>query len=102
VINEELFTIKTISSCSQCIMNKPSERPIPTIHLTADERHNEDVVMELFNKRRYTFYSDDEKTSFFSFCSSAFAAASQLGIHVWAAQRWVKPWIIHLSIAQPI
>lgn len=55
---------------------------------------NEDVDMELGNKRRYTFYSDDEKTRFFHlFFSknlSASAAARQLGIHIRAAQRWVK------------
>jgi hypothetical protein len=94
VIDEELFAIETISSRTQFLMNKPPERPIHAMVPVAAERHNEDVVMELFNKRRYTFYSDDEKTRFFhlffSKCLSAAAAARQLGIHVRAAQRWVK------------
>ncbi|KAH8555739.1 hypothetical protein BGW37DRAFT_478363 [Umbelopsis sp. PMI_123] len=50
--------------------------------------------MEFCNKRCYTVYSDDEKTRFFhlffSKCLNASAAARQLGIHVRAAQRWVK------------
>ncbi|CAO0790837.1 unnamed protein product [Mucor circinelloides] len=64
------------------------------MHSAADERNSKDVDMELCNKRRYTFYSDDEKTRFFrlffSKCLSASAAARQLGIHVRAAQRWAK------------
>ena len=49
--------------------------------------------MDLCNKRRYIFYSDDEKTRFFHLFlvdASASAAAKQLGIHIRAAQRWVK------------
>ncbi|KAI7861933.1 hypothetical protein BDF14DRAFT_1862271 [Spinellus fusiger] len=49
--------------------------------------------MELCNKRRCTFYSG-EKTRFFhlffSKCLSASAATKQLGIHIHAAQKWVK------------
>ncbi|KAI7866049.1 hypothetical protein BDF14DRAFT_1875385 [Spinellus fusiger] len=87
VIDKELFAIKTISSHTQFLMNTPPKRLIPTMHPTVDERHNEDVVMELFNKRRYTFCSDDEKTRFFHLFSFT---ARQLGIHVRATQRWVK------------
>ncbi|KAG1536673.1 hypothetical protein G6F46_012876 [Rhizopus delemar] len=94
VVDEELFAIETISSRTQFLKNKPPERPNPAIHPTANEMSNEDVDMELCNKRRYTFYSDDEKTRFFHlFFSknlSASAAARQLGIHIRAAQRWVK------------
>ena len=32
VVDEELFAIEIISSRSQCLMNKPPERPIPTMH----------------------------------------------------------------------
>ncbi|KAG1043165.1 hypothetical protein G6F43_011728 [Rhizopus delemar] len=94
VVDEELFAIETISSRTQFLMNKPPERPIHTIVPAVAEKRSEDVAMELFNKRRYTFYSDDEKTRFFhlffSRCLSASAAARQLGIHVHTAQRWVK------------
>ncbi|KAI8641991.1 hypothetical protein BD408DRAFT_443826 [Parasitella parasitica] len=78
VVDEELFANETISSLS-------------------DDRNN-DVDMELFNKRCYTVYSDDEKTRFFhlffSKCSSASAALRQLGIYIRAAQRyvWVQKW----------
>lgn len=52
------------------------------------------VYMELCEKRRYIFYSDDEKTRFFhlffSKCLSVSAAAKRLGIHIRAAQIWVK------------
>jgi transposase len=94
-VDEELFAIETISSHTQFLQNKPPERPSkPTLHLTGDERNHVDVYMDLCNKRRYTFYSDDEKTRFFhlffSKCLSASAAAKQLGIHIRAAQRWVK------------
>jgi hypothetical protein len=34
-------------------------------HPSGDERGNKDVVMESYNKRRYTFYPDDKKTRFF-------------------------------------
>lgn len=64
-VDDELFAIETISSRSQYLMNKPLERPFPTMHSAADERNSKDVDMELCNKRRYTFYSDDEKTRFF-------------------------------------
>lgn len=59
VVDEELFAIETISSRTQFLKDKPPERPNPAIHPTANEMSNEDVDMELCNKRRYTFYSDD-------------------------------------------
>ncbi|KAG1152166.1 hypothetical protein G6F37_001390 [Rhizopus arrhizus] len=40
-------------------------KPIPTMHPAADEINSEDVDMVLCNKRRYTFYSDDEKIKLF-------------------------------------
>ncbi|CEI93947.1 hypothetical protein RMCBS344292_08171 [Rhizopus microsporus] len=50
--------------------------------------------MELCNKRCYTVYSDEDRTRifhlFFSKRLNASAAARQLGIHIRAAQRWVK------------
>ncbi|KAG1140346.1 hypothetical protein G6F37_009256 [Rhizopus arrhizus] len=93
VVDEELFAIETISSRTQFLKNKPPERPNPAIHPTANEMSNEDVDMELCNKRRYTFYSDEKTRFFHLFFSknlSASAAARQLGIHIRAAQRWVK------------
>ncbi|KAG1489949.1 hypothetical protein G6F49_013359 [Rhizopus delemar] len=94
VVDEELFAIETLSSRTQFLKNKPPERPNPAMHPTAVERNSEDVDMELCSKRRYTFYSDEEKTRFFhlffSKSLSASAAARQLGIHVRTAQRWVK------------
>ena len=88
------LAVETISSRTQFLMNKPPERPSnPIMHPVADEKNN-DVDMELCNKRRYAVYSDEDKTRFFHVffikCLNASAAASQLGIHVRAAQRWVK------------
>ena len=64
------------------------------MHSIVDDRNHVDDYMEVCNKRRYTFYSDDEKTRFFHLFSSkslsASAAAKQLGIHIRAAQKWVK------------
>jgi transposase len=94
VVDEELFAIETISSRTQFLMNKPPERYIYTMPPAAAEGDSEDVAMELSNRRRYTFYSNDEKTRFFHLffnkCLSAAAAARQLGIHVRVAQRWVR------------
>ncbi|KAG0776658.1 hypothetical protein G6F22_012420 [Rhizopus arrhizus] len=95
VVDEELFAIETISSRTQFLMNKPPERYIHTMPPAAAEGDSEDVAMELSNRRRYTFYSDDEKTRFFHLffnkcLSAAAAAARQLGIHVRVAQRWVR------------
>ncbi|KAG1457735.1 hypothetical protein G6F46_008379 [Rhizopus delemar] len=94
VVDEELFAIETISSRTQFLINKPPERHLHMMLPAAAERDSEDAAMELSNKRQYTFYSDDEKTRFFhlffSKCLSAAAAARQLGIHVRAAQRWVR------------
>jgi len=95
VVDEELFAIETISSRTQFLMNKPPERPFnPVVHSVANERSIEDVDMELCNKRRYTVYSNEDKTKFFhlffSKCLNASAAARQLNIHIRAAQRWVK------------
>lgn len=63
--------------------------PIPTMHPAADERNSKYVDMVLYNKRCYTFYSDDQKTRFFHFFFSKYLGAStaarQLGIHIWAA-----------------
>ncbi|KAI7899554.1 uncharacterized protein BX663DRAFT_563725 [Cokeromyces recurvatus] len=59
VINEELFAIETISSRTQFLMDKPSERPNPVMHPVMDKKNIS-------------------------------AAARQLGIHIRAAQRWVK------------
>ncbi|KAI8970028.1 hypothetical protein BDF20DRAFT_888930 [Mycotypha africana] len=67
IVDEELFAIETISSRTQFLMDKPPERPLHAMVPATAERHNEDVAMELFNKRRYTYYSDDEKTRIFSF-----------------------------------
>jgi hypothetical protein len=80
-VDEELFAIETTNSRTQFLMNKPPERySNPVMHPVSDYRDN-DVDMELFNKRRYTVYSDGEKTRFFhlffSKCLSAFAAARQ-------------------------
>ncbi|KAG1454782.1 hypothetical protein G6F46_008467 [Rhizopus delemar] len=84
-VDEELFAIETLSSRTQFLQNKPPERPPkPTVlHSAGDERSHIDDYMELCNKRRYTFYSDDEEAGgfhlFFSKCLSASAAARQLG-----------------------
>lgn len=65
VVDEELFAIETISSRTQFLMNKPSERPNPAMHPVMDKKNSEDIDMELCNKRRYTVYSDEDKTKFF-------------------------------------
>jgi hypothetical protein len=80
VVDEELFAIETISSRTQFLMNKPLERRSnPVVRPVADEKNN-DVDMEVCNKRRYTVYSDEDKTRFFhlffSKCLNASAAAS--------------------------
>ncbi|CEI96764.1 hypothetical protein RMCBS344292_10918 [Rhizopus microsporus] len=94
VVDEELFAIETISSRTQFLMNKPSERPNPVMHPVMDKRNSEDIDMELCNKRRFTVYSDEDKTRFFHLFFSKYlkasAAARQLSIHIRAAQRWVK------------
>ncbi|KAG0743972.1 hypothetical protein G6F60_003385 [Rhizopus arrhizus] len=94
VVDEEPFSIETISSRTQFLMNKTPDRPIHTMVPAAAEKHSEDVPMKLFNKRRYIFYSDDEKIRFFhlffSKCLNVSAAARQLSIHVRAAQQWVN------------
>ncbi|CEI91916.1 hypothetical protein RMCBS344292_06193 [Rhizopus microsporus] len=94
VVDEELFAIETISSRTQFLMNKPPERLSNPVILPAADEINYDVDMELCSKRRYTVYSDEDKTRFFhlffSKCLNASAAARQLGIHIRAAQRWVK------------
>ncbi|KAG1466937.1 hypothetical protein G6F56_004600 [Rhizopus delemar] len=54
VVDEELFAIETISSRTQFLMNKPSERPNPAMHPVMDKKNSEDIDMELCNKRRYT------------------------------------------------
>jgi transposase len=95
VVDEELFAIETISSRTQFLMNKPPGRPSnPAMRPVADKRNHEGIDMELCNKRCYTIYFDEDKTRFFhvffSKCLNVFAAARQLGIHVRAAQRWVK------------
>ncbi|KAG1051055.1 hypothetical protein G6F43_006713 [Rhizopus delemar] len=95
VFDEELFTIETISSRTQFLMNKPPERPSNlVIHPVTNEMNNEGVDMKLYNKRCYTVYTDEDKTRFFhlffSKCLNAPAAARRLGIHIRAAQRWVK------------
>jgi hypothetical protein len=94
-VDEKLFAIKTISSRTQFLQNKPPERPPkPALHSIVNDRNHVDDYMEVCYKRRYTFYSDDEKTRFFHLFSSkrlsASAAAKQLGIHIRAAQKWVK------------
>jgi hypothetical protein len=54
VVDEELFAIETISSCTQFLMNKPPERPSNSaIRPVTDERNN-DVDIGLYNKRCYT------------------------------------------------
>lgn len=94
-VDEELFVIETISSRTQFLQNKPPERPfIPILRSDRDKRDGVDVYMELCNKRRYTFYSDNEKIRLFHLyfckCLTASVAAKQLGIHVRAAQKCVK------------
>ncbi|KAI8374531.1 uncharacterized protein BYT42DRAFT_594582 [Radiomyces spectabilis] len=84
VVDEELFATETTSSRTQFLANKPPER-----HSNPVMRLIDDVDM-LYNKRSYTFYSDEDKTRFFSKCLNASAAVRQLGIHVRAAQRWAK------------
>ncbi|KAI8638904.1 hypothetical protein BD408DRAFT_435633 [Parasitella parasitica] len=83
--------IETISFRTQFLANKPPERPHnPVMRAVADERSCEDVYME----QCYTVYPDEDKTRFFhlffSKCLNASTVARQLGIHVRAAQRWVK------------
>ncbi|KAI7853718.1 hypothetical protein BDC45DRAFT_509951 [Circinella umbellata] len=95
VVDEELFVIGATSSRSQFLKTKPPKRSSnPVMHPVTDERTIEDVDMELCNKRRYTVYSDEDQTRFFHLFFSkslnASAAPRQLGIYIWAAQRWVK------------
>ena len=68
VIDEDLFAFETISSRIQFLRNKPPEKPCnPVIYPVTDKRNNEVIDMELCSKRRYTVYSDEDKTRFFSF-----------------------------------
>ena len=89
-----MYTIETISFRTQFLMNRPPERPSNPVILPVANERNYNVDMELCNKRRYTVYSDEDKTRFFhlffSKCLNASAAARQLGIHIRAAQRWVN------------
>ncbi|ORE18631.1 hypothetical protein BCV71DRAFT_263698 [Rhizopus microsporus] len=71
VIDEDLFAIETISSRIQFLRNKPPEKPCnPVIYPVTDKRNNEVIDMDK--------------------CLNASAAARQSGIHIRAAQRWVK------------
>ncbi|KAG1349283.1 hypothetical protein G6F62_003630 [Rhizopus arrhizus] len=94
VVDEELFAIETISFHTQFLMNKPPERPSNIVVPPITDEMNNNVDMELYNKRCYTVYSEEDKTRFFhlffSKCLNASAAARQLDIHIRAAQRWVK------------
>lgn len=48
LVDEELYVINTISTCSQLLSNKLPERPsIPVIPPTENERNGEDMKMEL-------------------------------------------------------
>ncbi|KAI7853652.1 hypothetical protein BDC45DRAFT_510762 [Circinella umbellata] len=47
VVDEELFAIKTISSRTQFVMNKPSERRNPVMHPDIDKRNSKDIYMGL-------------------------------------------------------
>lgn len=93
LVDEEMFAIEIISFRTQFLKNKPPERPSNfTIHLATDERNSEDVNTVLCNRRRYTAYSDGEKTVFlhlffFSKSLSTSAAAKQSGTHIHAVQR---------------
>ncbi|KAI8991858.1 hypothetical protein BDF20DRAFT_831862 [Mycotypha africana] len=65
VVDEELYAIDTISSRTQFLMNKPPERPSNPVILPVADEINYHIDMELCNKRRYTVYSDEDKTRFF-------------------------------------
>ncbi|EIE79491.1 hypothetical protein RO3G_04196 [Rhizopus delemar RA 99-880] len=95
VVDEGLLATETISFRTIFLMNKPLERPSNlAIHPITDQRNNEDVDIELCNKRHYTLYSDDEETKFchlyLSKSQSASATMRQLDIHIRATRRWVK------------
>ncbi|KAI8367709.1 uncharacterized protein BYT42DRAFT_625825 [Radiomyces spectabilis] len=61
----ELFAIKTISSRIQFLRNKPPERPSKHVTLPDPDERNNDVDMELCNKRYCTVYADEDNTRFF-------------------------------------
>lgn len=93
VVDEEMYTLQTISSHIDYLHTLHRVHNHETIVVYVDEVQSKDVHMkESVTKRDYTVYTDQDKVRFFKLMFekvlSASAAAKQLGIHVRSAQRW--------------
>lgn len=63
---EELFAIEALSSLTQSLINKPPERAsIHVVRPAVKARNNEDIDIELCNKRGSTPYSNEDETRYF-------------------------------------
>lgn len=84
IVDQEQFALETISSHTQYLQKKPSERSPRINVMQVDRPRDEDSRMrEVTEKRAYTSYTPQDKARFFKLkiekCMSASAAAKQLG-----------------------
>ena len=98
IVDQNLYALESLTSHTKYLQNvkSTSTAQVNVEHLDYErEQRGEDSDMrEITEKRTYTRYTNQEKARFFKLkidkCLSASTAAKQLGIHVRAAQRWVK------------
>ncbi|EIE90704.1 hypothetical protein G6F46_005139 [Rhizopus delemar] len=95
IVDQNEFIVKTIATHTEYLKNTGSGESSGFCPMLIEKPNDEDVRMKEANmKREYVRYTDQDKVRFFDLkiekCMSASAAAKQLGIHIRAAQRWVK------------
>ncbi|CEG65018.1 hypothetical protein RMATCC62417_01890 [Rhizopus microsporus] len=94
IIDEERYTLETVSSHTQYLHNQPQENCFDIGSMAEEHaKDNVDICMkEASTKRAYTLYTDQDKVRFFKLMfekvMSASAAVKQLCIHVRTAQMY--------------
>ncbi|CEG77154.1 hypothetical protein RMATCC62417_11951 [Rhizopus microsporus] len=95
IIDQDGFVVETIVTHSEYLRSAVFSKVPPANSTLMEKPKDEGIRMKASNlKRDYVRYTFQDKVRFFDLKidkrTSVAAAANQLGIHTWAAQRWVK------------
>ncbi|KAG0755293.1 hypothetical protein G6F57_010065 [Rhizopus arrhizus] len=95
IVDENEFVVETLTTHSEYMQTVSSSESSLTSRMLIEKPKDEDTHMKEANvKRDYVRYTVQDKARFFDLkiekCTSASAAAKQLGIHIRTAYRWVK------------
>ena len=98
IVDQNLYAVESLTSHTEYLQKVNSTSAaqvnVEPLDYEREDRDEDSHMREITEECAYTRYTNQEKARFFNLkidkCLSASAAAKQLGIHIRAAQRWLK------------